>query len=225
MAIEPLWANEPQREVRGFRVRVGPDALGFAKEADMKTAKGFVAVVAGLGLFSMAEGALAGDSARKKQDARLEQKVEAQIQQDVRLARQPVNVAVKKGVLTLTGTVDTAADKLRAAQLAGTVGAVKIDNQLAVVEASDDGSDPNRKASPQEQEERRALSDPRRRDPMVGTMPSEPTGSREIRPRTTGMPDPVLEKQEAEKKQREEQKAKEKQSPAPTPRDGSGNSQ
>ena len=166
----------------------------------MKAASGLVAVLAGVGLLASAGVASAGDSAGKKADVQLEQKVEKQLQQDLRLARQPVSASVKKGVVTLSGTVDTVADKVRAEQIAGLVGAAKIDNRLAVVETSDDGSDPNRKAPPQEQEERRALSDPHRKDPLVGAMPAEQTGSREIRLRTTGMPDPVLEKREAEKR-------------------------
>jgi hypothetical protein len=188
----------------------------------MKTATGLAAVVAGVGLFSLAGSASAGDSARKKPDVQLEKKVETQIQQDIRLARQPVDAAVKKGVVTLTGTVDTVADKVRAEKIAGFAGAKKIDNQLAVVETSDDGSDPNRKAPPQEQEDRRALSDPQREDPLVGTMPAEQTGSKETRLRTTGMP--AGDKDQIESKQQEQQRQK-KEDPAPeaepAPRDGS----
>jgi hypothetical protein len=185
----------------------------------MKTARGLAAVVAGVGLFSLAAAASAGDSARKAPDTQLEKRVETQIQQDIRLARQPVDAAVKKGVVTLTGTVDTVADKVRAEQIAGTAGAKKIDNQLAVVETSDDGSDPNRKAPPQEQEDRRALSDPQRRDPLVGTMPAEQTGSKETRLRTTGMPaGRAGDKDQIESKQQEQQRQKKED---PEPRDGS----
>ena len=139
----------------------------------MKTAKGMMVVLAGavLALLVSVAPASAGDTARKKEpqaqasDTQLEQKVAAQLQADVRLARQPVHAGVKKGVVTLTGTVDTEADKTRAAQIARTNGATKVDNRLAVVETSEAGSDPSRKSPPQEQQ-----------DPAE-TKPADKTGS------------------------------------------------
>jgi hypothetical protein len=189
----------------------------------MKRSTAVVAVMAGLGLASWAGVAAAGEGGHKKdpaRDAQLEQQVDSRLQDDLRLARQSVDAAVKNGVVTLNGTVETEADKVRAEQIARTTaGKAKIKNQLAVVESSENGSDPLRKAPPDEQEDRRALSDPRRRDPLVGTMPADQTGSKEIRLRTTGLPDPVLEKREAEKKQQQQQ-AQPKPQEA-NPRDGS----
>ncbi len=192
----------------------------------MKRARGLVALGVGLGVLSAAGLASAGETRKADQarDVQLEKKVDTQLQADIRLARQSVDAGVKNGVVTLTGTVDTEADKVRAEQIARTSsGNAKIKNQLAVVESSENGNDPERKLPPAEQEERRALSDPHRQDPLVGAMPADQTGSKEIRLRTTGLPDPVLEKKEAEKKQ---QQAEPVRQPPPkpqqaAPRDGS----
>ena len=62
---------------------------------------------------------------RGPDDATLTGKVKASIASDSRLSTAPVNVETKDGVVTLTGTVNSAADKSRAEQLARSVEGVK----------------------------------------------------------------------------------------------------
>jgi hypothetical protein len=182
-----------------------------------------VAMVAGLGLLTGGP-AWAEDTARPASDpladAKLELKIEGVITRDERLAQQPVIVEVSKGALTLSGTVATPADRTRVEQVARAAGAERIDNRLTVVTETDQAREATRqplprnetetpaktgesaKPAPEARGDREALSDPRRRDPLVETMPAEQTGSREVRLRTLGMPDPALEKREAEKNQK-----------------------
>ena len=152
----------------------------------------FVALAIGVSLVSGVGVAAAdekpGKAGPRGQDARLEKKLDAELQDDVRLARTGVDAEVEKGTVTLTGVVDTAADKVRAERLMRAHGVSKIDNRLTVLDAPTE-SDPSA-VRDEELDERRALSDPRRKDPLVGAMPAEQTGSREIRLRTMGVEDP-----------------------------------
>ena len=189
-----------------------------------------MAMVAGLGLLSAGRLASAEDSAAGKSDpladAKLELKVEGRLTQDEQLSQQAVIVEADKGVLTLTGTVVTAADRVRVEEMARSAGAGKIDNRLTLVSDADADTDADKArpsgdrepkaASPakDDQNGRAALSDPRRRDPLVGAMPADQTGSREVRMRTTGMPDPVLEKREAEERQKKTQPTPSQRRPA-----------
>lgn len=160
----------------------------------------------GLGLMTWTGVALAGGEAgkgaAKSRDARIEARLDADLLKDKRLADK-VDAKAHEGKVTLTGSVETEADKVRAEQLARTSGAKAVDNQVTVTSSAQPAS-----AVPEPAlGESRALSDPQRKDPLVGSMPAEQTGSREIRLRTMGMEDPKL------KKEREQQ-AKQ---PAPAP--------
>jgi hypothetical protein len=165
----------------------------------MSLIKRFGTTVVAAALVSGAGVAWAADSAGKKApvsaDARFEKKLEGKLMADDRLARSDVDATVSAGAVTLTGKVDTPADKVRAEHIVRVAGAKKIDNQLVVEET---GMPTGNAASEQreELEPARALSDPHRKDPLVGTMPNEQTGSREIRIRTTGMKDPRQEREQ-----------------------------
>lgn len=178
----------------------------------MTKASGFLRVVAsaGLGLLALGGPAMAGDHADdgkgKSRDARLEARLDGNLKKDVRLAEK-VDAQVRKGKVTLTGSVDTEADKVRAEQLARTSGAKAVDNQVAVSEAS---------AAPAEDRgQTRALSDPKRKDPLVGAMPAEQTGSRELTLRTLGMEDPKLVRQREQQKKEQEKQQQDQQKPEP----------
>jgi hypothetical protein len=170
-----------------------------------------VALSIGVSLVSGVGVATAGEKSAKAeprgQDARLEKKLDAELQEDLRLARTGVDAAVKRGTVTLTGVVDTEADRVRAEELMRAQGVSKIDNRLTVLDAPTE-SDPS--TVREEPDERRALSDPRRRDPLVGSMPAEQTGSREIRLRTMGVEDP--------RKAEPEKETADPAQPAPKPR-------
>jgi hypothetical protein len=165
-----------------------PSGLDRKGGGTMRTTR-FVAVAIGFSLVGGVGVAGADEKAPKKtpRDARLEQKLDAELQEDVRLARTGVDAEVKKGAVTLTGVVDTEIDKVRAEQIVRAEGVEKIDNRLTVL---DRPTEVDASSMRQELEERRALSDPKRKDPLVGAMPAEQTGSREIRLRTMGVEDP-----------------------------------
>jgi hypothetical protein len=166
-------------------------------------------VMVGAGLAAWTGAAVAGDdgkkSAEKSRDARLEAKLDADIQKDERLAGK-VDAQAREGKMTLTGSVETEADKVRAGQLARTSGARSIDNQVTVNSPAQPAATPEPAPG-----EARALSDPRRKDPLVGMMPAEQTGSREIRLRTMGMDDPKVKKQQEQQRQQEQQKKAERE--------------
>ena len=168
-----------------------------------KQARRFVMGLAGVGLLTFGGLATAGDQGHKGErkarsgDARVEARLDGDIQKDARLADK-VDAQVSKGKVTLTGSVDTEADKVRAEQLARTSGGKVVDNQLKVSEAA-------APAAAEEPGQVRALSDPQRKDPLVGSMPAEQTGSRELRLRTMGMEDPKLQKQREQARQNQKQ--------------------
>lgn len=67
----------------------------------------------------------------KSSAAGLDAKIEKRIQ-DSSLKKYDIKVSVHDGVATLTGTVPTEADRLKAAQLATIDGVTRVDNQLVV---------------------------------------------------------------------------------------------
>jgi osmotically-inducible protein OsmY len=62
----------------------------------------------------------------------LEDRIEQRIHADSSLKRHDVKVAVNDGVVTLTGTVETAAQRDRAGRLAKVTGITRVDNQIVV---------------------------------------------------------------------------------------------
>ena len=68
----------------------------------------------------------------KASDDTLTERIETRVRQDAGLKKHDVKVTVGAGVATLTGTVASAAEKTRAAQLARVTGITRVDNQLVV---------------------------------------------------------------------------------------------
>jgi len=94
----------------------------------MKLSKRIVLIVTSISLILGAVACNHGDD-----DATLTGNVKAKIASDSGLSTAPVNVETKDGVVTLTGTVNSAADKSRAEQLARSVEGVKsVTNNLTV---------------------------------------------------------------------------------------------
>ena len=65
-------------------------------------------------------------------DKTIDDRAEARINKDPMLKKYTIDVSVSSGVVTLTGTVPTAADSAKAAQLANVPGATRVDNKLIV---------------------------------------------------------------------------------------------
>jgi osmotically-inducible protein OsmY len=98
----------------------------------MRAALGSVVVVAAVlvaGQVSMR--AAAQTTTTTPADSTLDKKIEKRIH-DSSLKRYDVKVSVDNGVVTLTGTVPTEADRRRAAQLATVPGVARVDNQIVV---------------------------------------------------------------------------------------------
>ena len=68
----------------------------------------------------------------KTSDHTLTERIETRVHQDGALKKHDVKVTVDGGVATLTGTVASATEKTRAAQLARVKGITRVDNQLVV---------------------------------------------------------------------------------------------
>jgi len=68
----------------------------------------------------------------KTSDHTLTERIETRVHQDAGLKKHDVKVTVDGGVATLTGTVASATEKTRAAQLARVKGITRVDNQLVV---------------------------------------------------------------------------------------------
>ena len=95
--------------------------------------RGWIAALA-LGALVMApSAALAQTStAAKIDDSTIKSKVEARLKSTESLKKDTIDVSVENGVVTLTGTVHTAAQSARALQLAKVAGVTKVENKLEV---------------------------------------------------------------------------------------------
>ena len=79
-----------------------------------------------------ATAALPQSATVKTSDHTLTERIETRVRQDAALKKPDVKVTVDAGVATLTGTVASAAEKTRAAQLARVTGITRVDNRLVV---------------------------------------------------------------------------------------------
>jgi hypothetical protein len=134
-------------------------------------------------------------------EARLEGVIEAKLEQQDELVGRGLDARVTGKQVTLTGRVKSEADKVLAERVAMVQGVNQVNNLLDV--QPDPAGEPA-VAKPAstlgEQEVRRALSDPSRQDPLVGTMPFEAVPERDKRLRTMGMEDPKQKKQQSSEK-------------------------
>jgi hypothetical protein len=124
--------------------------------------------------------------------ARQESLIELRFAEDENLSGRSLDARVQGDTTTLTGTVKTEADRERAERLAVAAGASKVDNQVQVepppAKPAKGSNEPM--TVEERQRQRAAQSDPYRRDPLVGAMPTESTPLRETRLRSMGMQDP-----------------------------------
>jgi hypothetical protein len=132
-----------------------------------------------------------GDVASADSDAGREAAIEARFEEQESLAGRGLDARVEGQTVTLLGRVKSKDDKVLAERLAKAPSITKVENRLTVEDAEHPTTDPDQKESGS----REALSDPYRRDPLVGSMPNEATPTRDMRFRSMGMPDPKLERQ------------------------------
>jgi hyperosmotically inducible protein len=71
-------------------------------------------------------------TATKVDDGTIKTRVETRLKSAASLKKDTIDVAVENGVVTLTGTVHSEAQSLRAAQLAKVAGVTKVENKLDV---------------------------------------------------------------------------------------------
>jgi osmotically-inducible protein OsmY len=93
---------------------------------------GLVAGVLVAGLARDASAARQAPTSVSVQDSTLESRIAASIKANASLAPRDIDVDVKQGVVTLTGTVRTAAEKARAAELAQVSGVTRVDNRIEI---------------------------------------------------------------------------------------------
>jgi hypothetical protein len=103
----------------------------------MKRAGTFVLIatcVCGTGGLAIAQQMPSSDtsSAPSAQDTKLEKKIDYRLQHDQKLKARGLDASVKDGVVTLTGTVRTSAEKARAVRLAHTKGVTDVENQITL---------------------------------------------------------------------------------------------
>jgi osmotically-inducible protein OsmY len=70
--------------------------------------------------------------AAKVDDSAIKSRIETRLKASAALKNDDINVATDNGVVTLTGTVDSPADKARAARLAKVTGVTRVENKLEV---------------------------------------------------------------------------------------------
>jgi hypothetical protein len=92
-------------------------------------------LLCGAGRFAVAQQMPSSEEAgtgSSAQDAKLEKRIDYRLQHDKKLKARGLDASVKDGVVTLTGTVLTSAEKAKAARLAHTKGVSDIENQINV---------------------------------------------------------------------------------------------
>ena len=147
-----------------------------------------------------AAGAAVGQTPRGAADetGKREAVLEARLEAEEALAGRALDARVEgKTKVILTGVVKSEEDKALAERVVKRAGYPRVDNLVTV----DPAVAPPATAAPAATDaatERRALSDPQRRDPVVGSKPFEQTPTREERLRSMGMEDPKLGKQREE---------------------------
>jgi osmotically-inducible protein OsmY len=98
----------------------------------MKAAMGSLLVVGALVAAPLSTYAAPQATAAVPSDKTIDARVEASIHKDAMLKNYNIDVSVDHGIVTLTGTVPTAADSSKAESLARVPGASRIDNKLIV---------------------------------------------------------------------------------------------
>jgi hyperosmotically inducible periplasmic protein len=81
---------------------------------------------------AMAGGLAWGEQPSSTDDLKAEKLVQAELQKDSDLKDNVIDVWISHGAATLTGTVDTGAERAKAARIARAQGVARVDNQLKV---------------------------------------------------------------------------------------------
>ena len=89
-------------------------------------------LVGGLAQGASAEPSAAQSAAAKVDDSTLKSQIAASLKKNAILAPRDIDVDVEQGVVTLTGTVRTAAEKARAAGVARVRGVTRVDNKIEI---------------------------------------------------------------------------------------------
>jgi hyperosmotically inducible protein len=84
------------------------------------------------GLLAIAGGMAWGGQTSSTDDLKAEKQVQAELQKDPDLKDNTIDVWISHGAATLTGTVDTNAERAKAARIARAEGIARVDNQLKV---------------------------------------------------------------------------------------------
>ena len=91
-----------------------------------------VVLVAGPARAASAGQQAATSAAAKVDDSALQSRIAASLKKSASLAPRDIDVDVKQGIVTLTGTVRTATEKTSAGRLAKVSGVTRVDNQIEV---------------------------------------------------------------------------------------------
>jgi hyperosmotically inducible protein len=94
------------------------------------------AALFGFGTTRLARGDEMPAKTTASETAMTERLIHTRLQNDPDLRNNPITATVENGVVTLQGTVDTEAEKSKAARLAMITGVTQVDNQLKVGSAS-----------------------------------------------------------------------------------------
>lgn len=81
---------------------------------------------------ALAQAATTASTAPKVDDGALKSRIESRLKSSASLKESDINVAVDNGVVTLTGTVHSEAQSLRARSLAKVAGVTNVENKLTV---------------------------------------------------------------------------------------------
>jgi len=137
-------------------------------------------------------------STSSTQDMKLEKKIDQRLQHDKKLKARNVDASVSNGVVTLTGTVRTSAEKKQAEHLARTKGISDVDNQIEI-EGQQPAQQGTQAAPPQGSTEpgTPAPSEGQQAQPQEGNVRERTTHTEErTETRTEKVPQPSNEQQQ-----------------------------
>jgi hyperosmotically inducible periplasmic protein len=89
---------------------------------------------------AMAGGSAWGEQPSSTEDLKTEKQVQAKLQKDSDLKDNTIDVWISHGAATLTGTVDTSAEREKAVRITRAEGIARVDNQLKVASQTATGA-------------------------------------------------------------------------------------
>jgi hypothetical protein len=164
-----------------------------------KVVSGAIGVLLGMSAAALAQQPSPSERVKANGEGRLEGVIESRLEEQQALVGRGLDARVVGKQVTLTGTVKSDEDKALAERVATVQGINHVNNLLEVQPDTGDiepaAAQPDPGGMEGEQAARRALSDPHRKDPLVGTSPQERIVEREKMLRTMGVEDPKVKKQ------------------------------